>query len=321
MTLPLTSVVIVNYNGRRVLEKCLDSLEKTRYPSYEVIIVDNGSVDGSVQFVTRRIHDNPRIRLIQNSRNVGFPAACNVGVRASKAEYVVLLNNDAEVTPRWLGELVKAAKKNGKIGVVGSKLLRMNGLLDSTGILFNHKLCNGSDRGMGEVDRGQYDDKADVLGVCFASALLRKALFERIGMLDEKTFLCYDDLDFSIRARLAGYSVRFAATSVVYHHRAASTPRVTPWTLRYGLRNRFRILLKNYSLPGLIRWGAYSWFFHLILSPLVNLAKRRFQYAVPYLYAAFWNLLNFPVKERVGAQRTRVVPDSEIFKYSTKSRW
>jgi GT2 family glycosyltransferase len=317
----LASIIIVNYNGKKFLSDCLSSVLNQSYKNYEVILVDNASVDGSVNFVKKNF---PSVKIIQSKRNLGFAGGNNLGIKASKGDYIVLLNFDTIVKPNWLEELIKAAESNSQVGIVGSKLLLFDRkTLNSTGIQFSYKLCNGSDRGIGEIDNGQYDSEAkqDVLGVCFASALIKRKVIEDIGLLDEKTFLFFEDLDYCIRARLRGYKVLYCPSSVVYHKLGASHKKESIRIKKYGLRNRFRVLLKNYSFWNMLKWGAYSFVLNLIISPIAYLKRLEFNKAIVCLYVIFWNFFNLPIKERIKIQKKRKVDDDEIFKYSIYSKW
>ena len=140
-------------------------------------------------------------------------------------------------------------------------------------------------------------------------------------MLDEKTFLYSDDIDYCIRARLRGYSVRYCPESIVHHLLGGSTNKKAKAVMRFKLRNRYRCLIKNYEIGNLLRWGSYSLVVNLIISPIAYLRKLEFVKALICIYVVFWNFLNFPVRERVKVQTGRVIGDDEILRFSIPSRW
>jgi GT2 family glycosyltransferase len=263
----------------------------------------------------------PSVNLIQSERNLGFGGGNNLGIHGSLGRYVVLLNSDAVVTGNSLPILVEEAQSDSRIGIVGPKLLLPDGRINSTGLVFNHKLCNAADRGVGEVDLGQYDDKRDVIGVCFACVLIKREVIENVGLLDEKMFLYSDDLDYCIRTRLRGYKIRHRPDSIVYHRLGSSTMKRNRAWMRFNLRNRFRCLLKNYESRNALKWGCYNLALHLVVSPIAYLRRLEFVEALLRPYVIFWNFLNLPIKERLQVQMSRVTSDEELFKFSAPSRW
>lgn len=312
-----SSVVILNYNGKEYLRNCLRSVLAADVQDSEVIVVDNASTDGSARMVAEEF---PLVRLIRSERNLGFAGGNNLGISESLGRYIILLNGDTIVSRGWLNHLVDTAAANKKVGIVGSKLLFPNGRINSTGLLFGCRLCNASDRGAGEIDYGQYDEKRNVLGVCFACTLVKRDVIRDVGLLDEKYFLYVEDLDYCLRTRLRGYEVVYCPDSIVQHIVGVS-PRRLVVAQRHALKNRLRTLLKNYGAINVLRWGAYSLVFYLLLAPLSCIRKSHFHMAIVHLYALFWNLLNLPIRERLEIQRKRCVGDNALFSYSVRTRW
>jgi GT2 family glycosyltransferase len=148
--------------------------------------------------------------------NLGFAKANNLLLAKAKGKYLVLLNPDTEVTPNWLDHLIKKARSDAGIGIIQPKLLRPNGLIDSTGHAWK-RWGVPYDRGAGEVDEGQYDNETELSSCCFACALVKREVFDRVGLLDEKLFLFFEDVDFCLRAKRAGWRVVYSPNSVVYH--------------------------------------------------------------------------------------------------------
>jgi len=209
-----TSIVIVNWNGKHYLDTCLSSVLNQTYTNFEIIMVDNASSDGSVEYVQEKY---PSVRIIPTNENLGFARGCNVGMRASNADYIVALSNDTRVEPNWLEELVKVAETDEMIGICGSKILLMDtpDIYNSAGffIIWNAFIY---DRAPGKKI-GKYEKLEQVDGVCAASALYRKKMLDEIGLLDERFFFGHDDIDLSWRAKNAGWKAMYVPSSICYH--------------------------------------------------------------------------------------------------------
>ena len=135
-----TSIVIMNLDGKQLLRNCLRSLLASALSDIQILIVDNASTDNSIEMVAREF---PSVRLISSERNLGFAGGNNLGMRHSLGRYIVLLNSDTIVTQDWLRPLIQEAKSDPRIGIVGPKLLFHDGRINSTGLVLNHRLCNG----------------------------------------------------------------------------------------------------------------------------------------------------------------------------------
>lgn len=217
------AVIVVNWNGRHFLDDCLTALEKQTYPNFEVTLVDNGSTDGSVEFVRERF---PGVRIIGLAENAGFAKANNLAIARALndgAQYVALLNNDTKTDERWLEHLVRAMASKSDIGICASKMLRMDDprVLDSAGHIFRKGRI--SERGHGETDARQYDDRLDIVGACAGACLYRREMLEEIGLFDERFGSYYEDAELSWRAHNRGWRARFVPESVVLHRRGGTT--------------------------------------------------------------------------------------------------
>ena len=217
------AVIVVNWNGRHFLDDCLTALEKQTYPNFEVTLVDNGSTDGSVEFVRERF---PGVRIIGLAENAGFAKANNLAIARALndgAQYVALLNNDTKADERWLEHLVRAMASKSDIGICASKMLRMDDprVLDSAGHIF--KWGRVFDRGVGEIDTHQYDDRLDIVGACAGACLYRREMLEEIGLFDERFGSYYEDAELSWRAHNRGWRARFVPEAVVLHRRGGTT--------------------------------------------------------------------------------------------------
>ena len=222
MEYPKVSIIIVNWNGKEYLSDCLTSVFNQTYQNYEVILVDNGSTDGSVEFVRENY---PNIKIIKLDKNYGFIKGNNIGMReASKnkdTKYIAWLDNDTKVDRNWLSELVKIAESDEKIGICGSKIFFMDNpaIIYSTGHIFKWGML--IDRGHGKIDKGQYNGKSDIFSASVAACLLKREMSEELGLFEESFFAGYDkgyeDPKLPWRANKIGWKTRYVPTSVVYH--------------------------------------------------------------------------------------------------------
>ena len=243
---PRITVVIPNWNGERFLDLCLTSLRRQSFRDFETILVDNASTDSSVEFVERNF---PEVRVLSLETNRGFSAA-NLGMRASTAEYVVLLNNDTEQDPGWLEALVRAVEDHPEAGLFATKLVDFydRRVLDGAGDAM--RLSGLPYRlGHGERDRGQFGRAGYVFGACAAAALYRRNVLDEIGLFDEDFVSYCEDGDLSFRAQLAGYRCLYVPDAVVYHMGSASTGgKRSATATRLGTRNSLSLLVKNLPL-------------------------------------------------------------------------
>jgi hypothetical protein len=252
------SVVVLNWNGKQYLERCLTSLSTQTYPNYEIILVDNGSTDGSVEFVQRHF---PHVRIIQNDSNVGFAAGNNIGIRASDNEYVATLNNDTQVDPRWLEELVRGMESDPTVGMCASKMLRWEQpwIIDSAGVSLD-VLGLAWDRHSGELDDELDNEPFEVFSACAGAALYRRAMLDQVGLFDEDFFIYLEDVDLAWRAQLQGWRCLYVPMAVVYHIHSGTVGEGTPFKNRLLGRNKIWLLCKNYPFPQIL------WYAPLILA-------------------------------------------------------
>ncbi|MBN2374675.1 glycosyltransferase family 2 protein [bacterium] len=261
---PLASVIILNWNGISHLATCLSSLANQTYSNIEIIFVDNGSQDGSVEFVKREY--GGVVSIVENIRNTGFAEGNNTGIKLARGKYILLINNDTKADPGWVEELVKAAEKDEKIGMCASKVLMFDDRtkIDTAGHLIYR---DGLNRGRGrlETDRGQYNHEEEVLFPSGAAALYRKEMLDEIGGFDKDFFAYGDDTDLGLKGRLAGWKCLYVPTAIVYHKYSGSTSAYSPGKAFLVERNRVWILLKYFP------------FCSLILSPFYTLIRLAFQ--------------------------------------------
>jgi GT2 family glycosyltransferase len=306
------SIIIVNYNGGSLLVHCLDSVHRFTN-NFELILVDNNSSDGSETLACRLF---PTVKLIKNTANLGFARANNEALKVARGQFIVFLNPDTIVTPGWLIVLAECANASSRAGIVTPKLLRSDKkTIDSTGHLLNFKTGQTSDRGAGQIDEGQYDRAEAVPSCCFACAIIRRDVFDDIGLLDEKMVLYFEDVDFSLRARVAGWNVLYCPDSVVYHYRGGVTPSLSNRVQKRAVAYRLRIILKCYDTRNVLKYGVGRVIRDLV-SAAAGIKNRDLQYFLGYLRSPFWNLANFPLGERRWVQLRRRTSDADIARLS-----
>jgi GT2 family glycosyltransferase len=238
------SVIIPNWNGAHLLPTCLDSLRRQSYAKCEIIVVDNASTDGSLALLTRDYAD---VRVLALLRNTGFTGACNAGIRASRGEFVALLNSDTEADEHWLAEVIAAFERHPEAGLVASKM-RLFDRRDTLHTAGDFVRLDGTpgNRGVWQRDEGQFDREEYVFSACGGSAAYRRAMLDEIGLLDQDFFFSLEDVDLAWRAQLAGWKCVFAPQALVYHKLAATGGG--PTASFYDGRNLLWVIAKNY--PG-----------------------------------------------------------------------
>ncbi len=243
------SVIIPNWNGAPHLPTCLGSLRTQTCRDFETLVVDNASRDGSPELIQR---EYPEVRLIRLERNLGFPGACNVGLRAGQGEVLVLLNDDTEAAPTWLAEVLAAFARHPEAGSVASKMLLFDrrDVLHAAGDVFHVDGTPGN-RGVWQADAGQYAE-GPVFSANGGSAAYRRAMLDDVGLLDEDFFFSCEDVDLGWRAQLRGWPAIYAPQAVVYHKLSATGGGVT--ASFYNGRNFLYVLAKD--LPGPL-WRRY----------------------------------------------------------------
>ena len=244
------SVVIPNFNGIAFLDSVLASLEGQTLSNFEVILVDNGSTDGSCSFVTANY---PWVHLIELSENFGFCGAVNAGIRAAKAPYVLLLNNDTEVKEDFVEEMLAAIRRHKNAFSCGARMVQYHDRdrLDDVG---NYYCALGWSfaRGRGK-DIHAYETEDKIFSACAGAAVYRKKIIEKIGYFDEEHFAYLEDTDIGYRARIYGYENWYAPKAIVYHvGSGTSGSRYNQFKTRYSSRNNIYLIYKNMPLLQII---------------------------------------------------------------------
>lgn len=242
--LPFTSIIIPTYNGQTLLAGCLPALQQQSYPAdrFEVIVVDDASSDDTAGWLASEF---PAVRAVLLPQNRGFVAACNAGVAAARGEILVLLNNDTEAEPGWLAALIEALQQHPEAGSAASKML----LFDRRDTLHTAGDLMGSDgiprnRGVWQLDRGQYDGQPWVFGPCGGAAAYRRAAWEQAGGFDPALFMYLEDVDLAWRLQCLGWRSIYAPEARVYHQLSATGGGVL--ASYYTGRNTLWVIARNW---------------------------------------------------------------------------
>ena len=317
----VVSIIVISWDSIEFLGECLKSVREQTYQDWELIVVDNGSEDGSADLVREKF---PEARLIANSQNLGFSRAGNLGLRDSRGEWVLFINPDVRLETNWLEKALLAFKISPRIGMVTGKILRFDrSTIDSTG-QFLSRSRRAIERGYNQPDRGQYDRQGFVFSVCGAVALYRREMVEALRLngefLDEDFFAFYEDLDVGWRANLLGWRGYYVPDAIAYHYRGGSQ-KGGGWLARFSqlsqrpteikfhiVKNRYLTIIKNdrwgktlLSLPYVLGIDALLCLYLLIADPRV---VGKLLTAGPYFKAAFRKrrCLREMLKKRISAQ-------------------
>jgi len=278
---------------------------KQTHPSVEIVIVDNGSKDGSVEFIQANY---PHVRLITFEHNTGFSVAVNRGIVESQGEFVALLNNDTVVDPNWLLEVVKAMKEHPEIASAGCKMLAYDDptMLDGAGDGYRRGGLPGR-IGHRELDTGRFDSERYILGACGGAALYRRRLFDDIGLFDEDYFAYLEDVDLGLRAQSAGYKCLYVPKAIVYHLGCGTTGSgYNPLVVRLSSQNNLNTIVKNIPMPLLLKFLPYMLYWQTYYLAVVTVRGGQTK---PWLEGAFkaFKLLPRMIEKRREIVRKRRV--------------
>ena len=251
---PLVSVIIVNYNGKNFLEKCLDSLKLINYDNFEILVVDNNSSDGSIDLINKKFSN---VILVELEKNYGFAEANNMSSKKAKGEYLLFLNNDTIVTPDFIKELITTIQSDKKIAICQSLLLKPSGDVDSSGDFVDTF-------GRAYSSREITHKIKPILSARGASMLIEKNIFFELDGFDSKFFATFEDVDLGWRAWLYGYKVVLSPKSLVYHYGSATINDVRPLIQFHGVKNTLILRLTNfetfYSIKSILSLFTISFF-------------------------------------------------------------
>ncbi len=316
---PPVSVIIVAWNSKRYISRCLDALLSQTHQGFEVVIIDNGSTDGGVLLLQEQY---PDLKLTINTlnANLGFAPANNIGVRLARGKWIALLNADAFPEPDWLEQLLKAVDKNPGFTFFASRQIQANDprLLDGTGDAYHVSgLAWRQNYNRPVADNGA--QPSEVFSACAAAALYVRDDFLKVGGFDEDYFSYFEDVDLSFRLRLVGGRCLYVPQAVVYHVGSASTGKESDFYIYYGYRNLIWTFFKD--MPNRLFWIYLPRHIALnIYLTVVFLVKRK---RGIILKAQFDAIRGLPavLHKRKRVQRQCIVPSKEIQRIMAKERF
>ncbi len=316
---PHAFVVIPNWNGAKDLPTAIDAVLAQSHKDLTLVVVDNGSTDGSRKIIEKYRQKDPRVRAIYNDKNYGYTGGMNPGLQLAideQAKYVAGCNNDAKPHKDWLRHLVAFLEQNPSYGTAACKLLHTDGkTIDSTGDQYSIWGLPYP-RGRDEPAGNQYDDQTEIFGASGGASLYRVKMLRGVGLFDQDFFAYYEDIDLSFRSQLAGWKVAFVPKAIVYHEQGATTKRLqSGFTVYQYMKNVPMVLIKD--VPGKLFWRvlprltlAYGVFFinalikhrqgwsaikgfgkGLLLLPKKLVERRRIQSARKVNIDYIWNLM------------------------------
>jgi GT2 family glycosyltransferase len=247
-TYPKVAIIILNWNRKEDTIECLESLKQITYPNYDILLVDNGSTDGSVEYFRERY---PGMEIIENGENLGFAEGNNVGIIWSikkGVKYVLLLNNDTVVEPMFLSALVKEAENDLMIGFAGPKVYYYNyngrtDVIHSAGAKIYMSRGTAPPIGLNEIDKGQYNEVRQVAYLEGACMLIKRDAIHKIGLLSPEYFMYWEETDWCVRANKAGLKIVYVPEAIVRHKKDARHTSKT--RTYYQCRNMFLFMKKN----------------------------------------------------------------------------
>jgi GT2 family glycosyltransferase len=317
----LVSIVIVNYNGKKYLQKCIESILKNSYQNFEIVVVDNNSSDGSVDATKEMFVNLQNLKIIKLEKNYGPSRARNEGVKASQGQIVCFLDNDTEVDEKFIVNAIKYFRDDRKIGILQCKLLLLEekNRIDYAGEYLSQLGFLVHIAPYGVEDKGQYDKNYEILAAKSAGMFICRDVFDKIGGFDDDFFIFVEETDLGWRSWLSGFRAIFAFDSVVYHHFSTTNKIVDPsfnnYLVRFhGTKNYIMTLYKNLSFSKMIiilpkhilLWCGLAGYL---------LLRGNFNSSSNILKAIFWNIKNLKknYNKRKVIQSKRVMTDKELF--------
>ncbi|MDP3973674.1 MAG: glycosyltransferase family 2 protein [Candidatus Daviesbacteria bacterium] len=304
------TVIIPNWNGKDLLKTCLSSLRKQTFKDFMIVVVDNGSTDGSCEYVEKYF---PEVNLIKLDKNYGFAKAVNKGIEISSSQYVVLLNNDTEVDPECLYYLIEAGKAKKEVGFVAAEMLNFykRDIIDSAGDYID-VVGHANNIGLGEKDGKKFNKEGFVFLATGGGSLFKREVFTKVGLLDEDYISYFEDVDLCLRAQLAGIKGWFEPRAKIYHIHKATARRNSKLTEYLQFRNMTQTIIKDFPISLLL--NNFNW----LKIFLVNLNTIRFLSSQGLLWQALkseaWIVWHLPelLKKRWEIQKTRRVSNEYI---------
>ena len=316
---PLVSIIIPHWNGIEILSECIDSLLKTNFESFEIIVVDNASSDGSQEWIKS---NHPNINLLENDQNHGYAGGCNRGAKIANGKYLIFLNNDTVQEPMWLDHLIQEIESHDDIAAIQPKILNYynknifdyaggsGGMMD----IFCYPFARGRLFLEQEEDTGQYNDARQCFWASGTAIMVKRDLFDAAGEFDEEFFAHMEEIDLCWRLQAMGHKIWVEPRSVVYHKNAVSLPMHSHRKYYLNHRNSLLMLFSNYSIPVAFYLGTIRLMLEVVALGY-TIIKLDFKHAFGIIRSLIWLILH-PVtiiKKRYRFSAIRRVKDKTLF--------
>lgn len=287
---PLVTIITINYNQLQLTCALLDSLRRVTYPAVEVIVVDNHSKEDPTAVIAAKY---PEVKLLVSTDNLGFAGGNNLGIRASKGDYLLFLNNDTEVDPGFLEPLVALFESNPKAGAASSKILYHNSdeIIQYAGSSRIDPFTGRSKRvGHMERDNGQHNVQQETDLAHGAAMMVPRRVIDQVGMMPEFFFLYYEEVDWCESIKKAGYRIFFVPDSKVYHKESMSIGKGSTLKTYYMTRNRLLYMRRNTTGLKKFTWMMFFLLVSLPKNALMYTLKRDVEHAKAFWKGLLWNI-------------------------------
>jgi hypothetical protein len=316
---PLLSIIIPHFNNYSIIDECLKSLEKTSYKNKEIIVVDNFSSDNSYNLIKNNFKN---IKIVRTEKNLGYSGGCNFGIKYSKGEYILFLNNDTIHKPNFIEPLIKYLEKNKDVSSVQPKIINFNnkdyfdyagasgGFLD----YLVYPFCRGRIFNTIEMDQSQYNNKIQVFWTSGTAFITRKKIFDLTNGFDEKLFCHMEEIDYCWKNYIMGYKNYVIPESVVFHKGGQTLANDSAYKKYLNHRNSMILLLTNFQLKRSVLFFLLRVILEIISSlfELVKLKPLKFIYHYKALFFLIFNF-NYIISRRKFIKKIRKKTDQELF--------
>jgi len=313
---PLVSILVLNYNGKKFLKACFDSILKSTYTNFEIALVDNNSTDDSVAYTQTNF---PSVKIIQTHENGGYSRAYNIAFKEAEGKYYILLNNDVVVAKNWLEPMVEAAESDSKIGALQPKIRSLidDGYFEYAGACggymdrYGYPFLRGRIFYTIEKDEGQYDDESFVFWTSGAAMFVRAEALKKSGDLDEDFVHHMEEIDLCWRLHLVDYRLKVIPDSVIYHYAGATIKADSFKKIYWNHRNGIFTLIKNLEKGNFVKVLFIRYLLDMINVLQAVFGQFDFKHAYAITKAHIWLLLHFRMmlQKRKEVQNIRTVPD------------
>lgn len=291
--IPKVSIIILNWNGNENTKTCIKSLLTISFKNIEIIVVDNGSTDGSINFLRMLTFKNKLIRVVENKKNLGYAQGNNIGYKHARGKYILFLNNDTIVDKFFLEPLLAVLESDENIAAVQPLILNYPKIriIDSIGSYF---INSGFlyHFGHNKKTKAKYEKESEIFSMKGACMLIKKSMIDKIGLFDQEYFAYFEETDLCQRIWLAGGKINYIPQSKIYHMGGETAKQLKSSLIQYhSYKNRIYTYLKNFELITLVKLLPIHLIYCFIIS-IVYLLTFKFDLTFAILKAVFWNIVN-----------------------------